>query len=877
MKQITLFFFILLPFLGITQQDSSVFYTGRGNLKLSNGKFTITRPNGNLIANFPAYLLKPQFDSLLNHYNDTTDKSGISCVDSLWKVGNIVYHRNWNCDVQSFAIDPPTVDGCSGGYVYKKSAITDTIGLIPNPSCGDVFVATADTCFDYIYTRGHTPSKWNLIGNYLKNVNCAVGQLHYNVGDGLGKSVKLSGVQDPDNARFRSIKGAGAISVKTVGDNIIVADSLGNLYIFENVGNGAFVIKDTTNKVIKIRSVKGLGCIKAVVNNDVIEVQDTCVAASDYKFTNVGGKAEVLKDTLNRLIKYRTIEGLNGIKVTQNTNTISIEDTTSLPTDYRFRNYGTGVPVLKDTLNRLIKYYAIKGSGNVLVTLVGDDIVISDSYIDTLQKLNTLTSNASSFKVELDKDKSTNFEIKAGFGITYDNNLTGATGIVRINVDTNSVAFKKNNYAVANVGTGVDIYKNTTGFDPKTFNLRRLRSSDNTVLTTQNADDIDLRADVNNRDSMMNTASNYQIDTRHYAKGILIGSTTLTAGNNIEFSSPFSGEQGGLVINAIDPGACTPLSQGIFSGKYVFYDDVTRCLKYFNCGTTPCDQPPPAPPLIMGFETDETDIPLNSQFLTFDNTINKWVATDITNQPIGTYLGGATQVLGIGGGNIPSGWIGEDFNIPVDYSPATSALDLGFHAIYINGVVYSTGSGVTAPIIGTDDATIQNFINSALIAGGYAANDLIWVSNSNNTVTIWRNPAYAYNLNDFWMGTMTPNNYTNKYYPTTPTTHAPPTGGLALYTIPAEKRYQSFASAGATVDVTSGANTASGGFTNLTASDLALDKSKIDVYINGLKHSYTTSPSPSTYLSYTVSGSQITAYSGTSTIGINQIEVIIKP
>ena len=121
MKQITLFFFILLPFLGITQQDSSVFYTGRGNLKLSNGKFTITRPNGNLIANFPAYLLKPQFDSLLNHYNDTTDKSGISCVDSLWKVGNIVYHRNWNCDVQSFAIDPPTVDGCSGGYVYKKS------------------------------------------------------------------------------------------------------------------------------------------------------------------------------------------------------------------------------------------------------------------------------------------------------------------------------------------------------------------------------------------------------------------------------------------------------------------------------------------------------------------------------------------------------------------------------------------------------------------------------------------------------------------------------------------------------------------------------------------------------------------------------------
>lgn len=876
MKQITLFFFILLPFLGITQQDSSVFYTGRGNLKLSNGKFTITRPNGNLIAVFPNYLLKKQVDSLINNYNDTTDKSGISCVDSLWKVGNIVYHRNWNCDVQSLVIDPPAVDGCSGGRVYHKNILADTSFLTPSPVCGDILVIEGDTCKDLLYIKGNSPSKWNLIGNYLKNVNCAVGQLHYNVGDGLGKSVKLSGVQDPDNARFRSIKGAGAISVKTVGDNIIVADSLGNLYIFENVGNGAFVIKDTINKIIKIRSVKGLGCIKAVVNNDVIEVQDTCVAASDYKFTNVGGKAEVLKDTLNRLIKYRTIEGLNGIKVTQNTNTISIEDTTSLPSDYRFKNYGTGVPVLKDTLNRIIKYYAIKGTGNITATLVGDDIIIQDSYIDTLQKLNTLISNTSTFKVELNKDKSTNIEIKAGDGIRFDNNQVGDIGIVRINVDTNSIAFKKNNYAVANVGAGVDIYKNTTGFDPKTFNLRRLRSSDNTVLTTQNADDIDLRADVNNRDSMMNTASNYQIDTRHYAKGVLIGRTTLTAGNNIEFSSPFSGEQGGLVINAIDNGACTPLQQGIFSGKYVYYDDVTKCLKYFNCGTTPCDQPPPAPPLIMGFETDETDIPLNSQFLTFDNSINKWVSSNIANQPTGTYVSGGTQLLGVGSGAIPPNWVGEEFNIPSDYSPATSALDLGFHAININGVVYSTGSGVTAPIIGTDDATIQNFINSALIAGGYAANDLIWVSNSDNTVTIWRNPSYTYNLNDFWMGDMTPNNYTNKYYPPTPTTHAPPTGGLALYTIPTEKRYQNFHGGGATIDLSVGGSAANG-FVNLTAGDLTLEKSKIDVYINGLKHSYTASPSPSTYLSYTVSGSQITAYSGASTIGINQIEVIIKP
>lgn len=66
---------------------------------------------------------------------------------------------------------------------------------------------------------------------------------------------------------------------------------------------------------------------------------------------------------------------------------------------------------------------------------------------------------------------------------------------------------------------GLIFIKTQLDFDPKTFNLRRLRSSDNTVLTTQNADDIDLRADVNNRDSMMNTASNYQIDTLALCKG----------------------------------------------------------------------------------------------------------------------------------------------------------------------------------------------------------------------------------------------------------------------------------------------------------------------------------------------------------------------
>lgn len=163
----------------------------------------------------------------------------------------------------------------------------------------------------------------------------------------------------------------------------------------------------------------------------------------------------------------------------------------------------------------------------------------------------------------------------------------------------------------------------------------------------------------------------------------------------------------------------------------------------------------------------------------------------VQQAPTATYASGV-YLLGTGGGGgttIPPTWVGWDFDIPTDFAPATSALDLGFHHIYLNGSLYpyppATGSPST-PTIGTNDTGINAHISTSLVAAGFGANDIIWVSNPDNTVTIWVNPAYPVNGNEFWCGDMTPDNYTNKYFPVIPTTHAPPTGGgCALYDISA--------------------------------------------------------------------------------------------
>ena len=130
------------------------------------------------------------------------------------------------------------------------------------------------------------------------------------------------------------------------------------------------------------------------------------------------------------------------------------------------------------------------------------------------------------------------------------------------------------------------------------------------------------------------------------------------------------------------------------------------------------------------------------------------------------------------GVQIPAGYVGYDFDIPNDYAPATSALNLYLHLFYLNTTAYyyppATSSPTTPILLAGNQSTIQTFINSCLVAEGFNANDIILIVNSDNTVTVWHSPSYTPNGNEFWMGTIVPDNYI-KLFPSIPTTH--PTNG----------------------------------------------------------------------------------------------------
>ena len=126
------------------------------------------------------------------------------------------------------------------------------------------------------------------------------------------------------------------------------------------------------------------------------------------------------------------------------------------------------------------------------------------------------------------------------------------------------------------------------------------------------------------------------------------------------------------------------------------------------------------------------------------------------------------------GSSNTTNYIGEDFDLPTQYT-TISALDTYIHAITINSNTYYYPPAITNPttpvLIKGNETNIQSFINSKLVLNGYSANDLKLVVNIDNSITVWRNPNFTYNGDEFWLGTNIPDNYTNKTIPIIPTIH----------------------------------------------------------------------------------------------------------
>lgn len=158
------------------------------------------------------------------------------------------------------------------------------------------------------------------------------------------------------------------------------------------------------------------------------------------------------------------------------------------------------------------------------------------------------------------------------------------------------------------------------------------------------------------------------------------------------------------------------------------------------------------------------------------------ICEQLSALPSGT-PSGTEKVLYYNAVTIPSGWVGYDFDIPTNFPPCTDATNLYLHLVNLNGVQYyypPATTNPTTPVVATNTTAIQSFLNTSLVAAGFAANDLIWVVNGDNTVTVWANPTYVPNNSEFWCGTSDPDDYTNKLFPTLPTTHTAPASSCFL-------------------------------------------------------------------------------------------------
>jgi hypothetical protein len=136
------------------------------------------------------------------------------------------------------------------------------------------------------------------------------------------------------------------------------------------------------------------------------------------------------------------------------------------------------------------------------------------------------------------------------------------------------------------------------------------------------------------------------------------------------------------------------------------------------------------------------------------------ICEDLNMIPDGNYTL-STKFVALQGINIPSNYVGFDFDLPSQYG-STDATDTYLHlcAGYGGQAFYPPGSsGATTPVICTDVANIQNFINTIVIpdvnlvtGSSLQANDIIWVVNVNMTITVWYNNAISLYPFDFWMG-----------------------------------------------------------------------------------------------------------------------------
>jgi len=296
----------------------------------------------------------------------------------------------------------------NGARLHEGGSAADTANIIGNIYCHDWFYWSVDTCKMHVLFRQCYGGNefWKDFGEFAIRGDCSPTRINYITGDGISPILVPNVGDSPGNHTFRTLKAetcliadttlTGAIRFRV--DTTCIKD-LQEEYTFLNIGSGAFIIKDTTNKTIQIRSLKGGGCIKVTTSGDEIIVQDTCIHIdNDTSSTN-------------------ELQVLNTVGTTGGSGVGSFATTLSQSGGSIKLDAGDNVE-LEKILDGLNGHYRIK--------------VLSQSQADSFQ---VTQANSNAFTVSDGITQSASFTLNTIDGLIFSNYSGGYNGQTTIGID----------------------------------------------------------------------------------------------------------------------------------------------------------------------------------------------------------------------------------------------------------------------------------------------------------------------------------------------------------------------------------------------------------------------------------------------------------
>lgn len=166
------------------------------------------------------------------------------------------------------------------------------------------------------------------------------------------------------------------------GSNMVISVVTGSLTTGSTVNTGNPIYYNTTDNLINLRSIKSITPehIKLSFDESFVYVSG---ATSILNAQNVGGGREIFSQKIGNDLQFRSIIGSGDTVVSQVGDTINIfssgGDGTQIITGASNIGSVSGVGLYDGVVNKVINLRKLVGSGNTSISSVGDDVIINTS------------------------------------------------------------------------------------------------------------------------------------------------------------------------------------------------------------------------------------------------------------------------------------------------------------------------------------------------------------------------------------------------------------------------------------------------------------------------------------------------------------------